>query len=250
MKPAVLQALIFDVDGTMADTEEAHRRAFNLAFRQADLPWQWDRGLYRELLRVSGGKERIRHYWQSVQSDVTPLDGTAMDDTIDQLHAYKTAAYERLVQDGLVQLRPGVQDLIESARAAGLRLAIATTTSPVNISALLRLALGPDWARHFQVIEDASTAPKKKPHPQVYLQTLRHLGLPASTALAIEDSDNGLQAARAAGLATLITPNAYTAHHDFSGATRVVADLRGVDIAQLRDWHALAVPQARAPAAA
>lgn len=248
MKPPVLQALIFDVDGTMADTEEAHRRAFNLAFQQMDLPWHWDRGLYRDLLRVSGGKERIRHYWQQVQADVKPLDGTAMDDTINQLHARKTAAYERLVHDGLVQLRPGVQDLIEAAGHAKLRLAIATTTSPVNIAALLRMALGPDWSRHFQVIEDASTAPTKKPHPQVYLQTLKLLGVAPSQALAFEDSDNGLQAAVAAGLKTIVTPNAYTAHHDFKGATRIVRDLRGVDIALLRDWHAQAYAAAAAHA--
>lgn len=242
-----LQALIFDVDGTMADTEEAHRRAFNLAFKQRDLPWHWDRGLYSELLRVSGGKERIRHYWRTLtEGEPTALDGTAMDDTIEQLHALKTAAYERLVQDGMVQLRPGVQDLIEAARAQQLRLAIATTTSPVNIAALLRMALGADWSHHFQVIEDASTAPKKKPHPQVYQQTLRHLGLPAEAALAFEDSANGLQAARACGLATIVTPNAYTARHDFTGAARVVADLRGVDVPQLRRWHV----QARTPAPA
>lgn len=237
-EPATLQALIFDVDGTMADTEEAHRRAFNLAFDQMGLPWHWDRGLYRDLLKVSGGKERIRHHWQQVQADVKPLDGTALDDTVEQLHALKTAAYERLVHDGLVQLRPGVQHLIEVAEAAKLRLAIATTTSPVNISALLRQALGPDWQHYFQVIEDASTAPLKKPHPQVYLQTLKHLGLPPANVLAFEDSDNGLQAARTAGLKTIVTPNAYTAHHDFVGATRIVPDLRGVDIPMLRNWHA------------
>jgi HAD superfamily hydrolase (TIGR01509 family) len=244
-----LQALIFDVDGTMADTEEAHRRAFNLAFQQMDMPWHWDRGLYRELLGISGGKERIRHHWQQVQGDMKPLDGTAMDDTIDQLHALKTAAYERLVQDGLVQLRPGVQHLIEAAGEARLRLAIATTTSPVNIAALLRLALGPGWAQHFQVIEDASTAPRKKPHPQVYLQTLKHLGLPPNAALAFEDSANGLQAAHAAGLATIVTPNAYTAHHAFDHAARTVPDLRGVDIPMLRHWHARAHAPAPAHAA-
>lgn len=243
MNTPPLKALIFDVDGTMADTEEAHRRAFNLAFQQMDLPWHWDRGLYRDLLQVSGGKERIRHYWRQKQAGVKAIDGTAIEDTVEQLHALKTAAYERLVQDGLVQLRAGVQALIEGAGAAGLRLAIATTTSPVNISALLRQALGPGWQHHFQVIEDASTAPLKKPHPQVYLQTLRHLALPPSQALAFEDSDNGLQAARTAGLKTIVTPNAYTAHHRFDGATRIVPDLRGIDVERLRDWHA----QAHAP---
>jgi beta-phosphoglucomutase-like phosphatase (HAD superfamily) len=130
-----------------------------------------------------------------------------------------------------VQLRPGVLRLIESANQEGLRLAIATTTSPVNIGALLRSAIGPDWRYYFMVIEDASTAPRKKPHPQVYLQTLKRLQLPATECLAFEDSANGLKAA-------LITPNRFTARHDFTGALRVLPSLQSVTVAQLRVWHA------------
>jgi HAD superfamily hydrolase (TIGR01509 family) len=156
------------------------------------------------------------------------------------LHAVKTAAYEQAVRDGAVRLRPGVLELLEQARREGLTLAIATTTSPVNIAALLRTAIGPDWSSYFAVIEDASTAPLKKPHPQVYRQTLQRLGLPAAQCLAFEDSANGLQAARGAGLATIVTPNDFTAHHDFTGALRVLPSLTGVSVAQLRDWHAQA----------
>lgn len=236
-----LKALIFDVDGTLADTEEAHRRAFNEAFAATGLDWHWDRPRYRELLQVSGGKERIRHHWQQVQPDLTALDGQAIDNTIDQIHALKNAAYERLVAQGGVQLRPGVLALIEAARQARLHLAIATTTSPVNVSALLRRALGPDWALRFTVIEDASTAPRKKPHPQVYQQTLQHLGLGPQQAVAFEDSANGLQAAHAAGLATVVTPTAYTAHQDFSQALRVLPDLGDVTVPALQQWHAAAL---------
>ena len=161
-----------------------------------------------------------------------------MQDTINRIHELKTAAYEKAVQDGAVALRPGVLKLIEAAFADGLRLAIATTTSPVNIAALLRSAIGPDWRQYFTVVEDASTAPLKKPHPQVYLQTLQRLQLPARACLALEDSANGLQAALAAGLATIITPNPFTAHHDFKGALRVLDSLRDVNVAHLRAWHA------------
>lgn len=150
------------------------------------------------------------------------------------------------MRQGAVQLRPGVLTLIEQARRAGLRLAIATTTSPVNIAALLRSAMGPDWQLAFDVVEDASTAPRKKPHPQVYVQTLARLGLPAAQCLALEDSANGLRAARAAGLATVITRNAFTAHHDFTGALRVLDDLQDVDLEALRRWHAEAVAAAAA----
>ena len=237
----MLQALIFDVDGTLADTESAHLQAFNAAFAQDGLDWVWDEGLYTELLHVSGGKERIRHYWNSTRAGLVDVAGDGVTDTIARLHESKTAAYEDLVKQGHVQLRPGVLALIESAHRAGLTLAIATTTSPVNISALLRQAIGADWRSLFAVIEDASTAPIKKPHPQVYLQTLQRMGLLAHQCLAFEDSANGLQAARAAGLATLITPTRYTADHHFDGALRVLPDLDGVSVAQLHAWHAQAV---------
>lgn len=237
-----LEALIFDVDGTLADTELAHLAAFNQAFAQEGIGWQWDVPLYTQLLEVSGGKERMLHYWKQVRPDVTDL-GNGVQATIARLHELKTAAYEQAVRDGAVQLRPGVLALIEAAHAEGLRLAIATTTSPVNIVALLRRAIGPDWQRFFTVVEDASTAPRKKPDPMVYQQTLARLALPAAACLAFEDSANGLMAARTAKLATIVTPNDFTAHHDFTGALRALPDLAGVSVAQLREWHAQSQPQ-------
>ena len=237
-----LEALIFDVDGTLADTELAHLAAFNQAFAQEGIGWQWDVPLYTQLLEVSGGKERMLHYWKQVRPDVTDL-GNRVQATIARLHELKTAAYEQAVRDGAVQLRPGVLALIEAAHAEGLRLAIATTTSAVNIVALLRRAIGPDWQRFFTVVEDASTAPRKKPDPMVYQQTLARLAVPAAACLAFEDSANGLMAARTAKLATIVTPNDFTAHHDFTGALRVLPDLAGVSVAQLREWHAQSQPQ-------
>ena len=237
-----LEALIFDVDGTLADTELAHLAAFNQAFAQEGIGWQWDVPLYTQLLEVSGGKERMLHYWRQVRPDVTDL-GNGVQATVARLHELKTAAYEQAVRDGAVQLRPGVLKLIEAAHAEGLRLAIATTTSAVNIVALLRRAIGPDWQRFFTVVEDASTAPRKKPDPMVYQQTLARLAVPAAACLAFEDSANGLMAARTAKLATIVTPNDFTAHHDFTDALRVLPDLAGVSVAQLREWHAQSQPQ-------
>ena len=233
----MLKALIFDVDGTLADTESAHLAAFNHAFAEQGLDWHWDVALYTSLLEISGGKERMLHYWKHVHPDMKDIDGSGLRDTIDHLHALKTASYEAAVQGGAVQLRPGVLALIQQAHQQGLRLAIATTTSPVNIAVLLRNAIGPDWKDFFIVIEDASTAPKKKPHPQVYVQTLARLGLPSVACLALEDSSNGLRAAVAAGLKTIITPNNFTSHHDFTGALRVLPNLEGVSVEQLRTWH-------------
>ncbi len=233
----MLQALIFDVDGTLADTESAHRAAFNHAFAQEGLDWDWDEPLYTQLLDISGGKERIAHYWKHTRGDIVGIDAHALQDTIARLHEIKTAAYEGMVNDGLVTLRPGVLALIESAHAQGLSLAIATTTSPVNIASLLRKSIGPEWRSFFGVVEDASTAPIKKPNPQVYRQTLQRMGMAAEQCMAFEDSSNGLRAAVAAGLATVITPTHFTAHHDFSGAMRLLPDLATTTVTDLRIWH-------------
>jgi len=237
MATGKLQALIFDVDGTLADTESVHLAAFNHAFSELGLGWVWDEAMYTDLLDISGGKERIQHYWQQVNPHVQALNPLALQETIERIHALKTAAYEGAVNEGLVSLRPGVLQLMDEALAQGVQLSIATTTSPVNIAALLRCAVGSDWRLNFTAIGDASTAPLKKPHPQVYLQMLDALRLPASQCLAFEDSSNGLRSATAAGLATVITPTRFTAHHDFSAALRVLPDLAAVDLAQLQAWR-------------
>jgi beta-phosphoglucomutase-like phosphatase (HAD superfamily) len=234
----MLKALIFDVDGTLADTEAVHLRAFNQAFEQEDMGWHWTLAHYTELLAVSGGKERMLHHWRQVNPDLKELDGGAVQATIDRLHEIKTAFYEDAVNLGAAAFRPGVLALMDEARSAGLKLAIATTTSPANIAALLRGPMGADWRENFVAVGDASNAPVKKPHPQVYLKVLADMGLPPADCLAFEDSANGLQAATAAGLTTVITPNPFTAHHDFSGALRVLPDLSAVKLIALREWHA------------
>jgi len=235
----MLHALIFDVDGTLADTETAHLAAFNHAFAEFGLDWHWDEALYTELLHTSGGKERILRYWKTRQPDLKELEAMALTETVNRLHELKTAAYEGAVHGGAVELRPGVLPLIHAALEQGIQLAIATTTSPVNVAALLRRAMGSDWRTHFAAIGDASTAPLKKPHPQVYLHMLQALDLDAAQCLAFEDSSNGLRSAVAAGLATVITPTQFTADHNFDAALRVLPDLGAVDLAQLRRWHAL-----------
>ena len=227
------EALVFDVDGTLAETEEVHRRAFNETFAAFGLDWSWSPEDYRVLLRTTGGKERMLVH-------AARLGVVLDDDLVRRIHRVKTERYGELLARREISLRPGIAALIADARRCGVKLAIATTTSPVNIAALLRTAIGPDWSSYFAVIEDASTAPLKKPHPQVYRQTLQRLGLPAAQCLAFEDSANGLQAARGAGLATIVTPNDFTAHHDVTGALRVLPSLAGVSVAQLRNWHAQA----------
>jgi HAD superfamily hydrolase (TIGR01509 family) len=238
-----LEALIFDVDGTLADTErDGHRIAFNEAFRSAGYDWHWDVPLYGALLSVTGGKERIRHYLE--QFHPQQLEAPDIQTTIADLHKAKTRCYVDMVASGAVPIRPGVARLIAEASAAGLRLAIATTTTPENVTVLLESSLAKGATRWFEVIGAGDVVPAKKPAPDIYHWVLERLGLPASACLAFEDSDNGLRAARGAGLATIVTTNDYTLTHNFEGAAAVLPDL-GVDdaadrvtVARLRDWHA------------
>jgi len=247
----VLRALIFDVDGTLADTErDGHRPAFNAAFHEAGLDWHWDEALYGELLAVTGGKERILHYVSRHRPDFARLPDVA--ERVAALHKAKTRHYTQLAAAGSIPLRPGVARLLHEARAAGLRLAVATTTTPENVSALLVPALGANAMGWFEVIGDGDVVPAKKPAPDIYLWVLERLGLPASACLAFEDSENGLRASLGAGLATVITPCDYaqkgqrscpeeallgcTQGQDFSGAAAVFDSLEGVSMPDLRSW--------------
>lgn len=218
-----LKAFIFDVDGTLADTEEAHRQAFNLAFKQAGLPWHWDYHLYKQLLSVTGGKERIQYFTKDFLPDYQPPENFTQ--IVTDLHAAKTRFYVDLMQSGKVPLRCGVQNLFAAARQAGILLAIATTTTPANITALLESTLGKGAEKQFATIAAGDMVKAKKPAPDVYLLALQQLGLRADECLAFEDSRNGLLSAKGAGLKTLITTNPFTDDHDFSQADLVLDQL-------------------------
>jgi HAD superfamily hydrolase (TIGR01509 family) len=233
-----LQALIFDVDGTLADTErDGHRVAFNQAFAAAGLDWRWDVALYGELLAVTGGKERMRHYLDRYRPDwVRPAD---LDGLIARLHAAKTRVYADLLAQGGIPLRPGVTRLLNEARAAGIRLAIATTTTPENVTALIEHALAPEAVGWFEVIAAGDVVPAKKPAPDIYQYALTQLELKPEVCLAFEDSENGIRASRAAGLTTVVTVNDYTREHDFSDAALVLDQLGEPD----RPFRILASPK-------
>jgi HAD superfamily hydrolase (TIGR01509 family) len=221
-----LRALIFDVDGTLAETEEVHRLAFNTAFEELGIPWTWDRPRYRELLRVTGGKERLALCAGEV--------GRKMSDAeIACIHARKNALYAQFVRDGRAPFLPGVDALIRDAKSAGLKCAVCTTTSRANIEALLVANLGAEGSAFFDAMVCGEDVSKKKPSPEAYLLALRSLGLSAGECLALEDSSNGLKSARAAGIRTIVTPSWYSSGEDFSGALQVRDSLAGFD------WRAL-----------
>ncbi len=256
-----LQAVIFDVDGTLAETErEGHRIAFNRAFAEFDLDWDWTPELYGELLSVTGGKERVRLYIET-----RALEHRARPDLdlwIARLYKRKSEIYSERVRSGAITLRAGVARLIGELQQAGIRLAIATTTAPSNIHSLISANLKKDMLELFEVIGAGDLLISKKPAPDVYQWVLQRLGLPPEACLAIEDSSIGLTAARAARLPTVITVSSYTADENFDGALTVLTGLGEaedpartiaglplagacVDVAQLRAWHrALAATQA------
>lgn len=219
-----LKALLFDVDGTLADTErDGHRVAFNLAFEEAGLDWHWDEALYGKLLSVTGGKERIRHYLDTYNTEFQRPE--ELTDFIRGLHQAKTRFYVQLLAEGRVPLRPGVERLLRSAKEAGLRLAIVTTTTPENVDALLTHTLGKDSLNWFELIAAGDIVPAKKPAGDIYHYTLDKMNLNAAQCLAFEDSFNGLRSACEADLATIVTVNGYTREDDFNGASLVLDHL-------------------------
>lgn len=216
-----LQGLIFDVDGTLANTErDGHRVAFNSAFQEAGLDWYWSVEFYGELLKVAGGKERVIYFLNQYQSGL--IARHKLDDFAAKIHRLKTKYYLQLLNSGKITLRPGTKRLIESAKRSGIRMAIATTTALPNVIALLEKYLDLDW---FEVIAAGDIVAAKKPAPDIYNYVLEKMKIPSQNILVIEDSDNGLIAAKAAALTTIITLNNYTENQDFRQADLVISDL-------------------------
>lgn len=223
-----LRALIFDVDGTLAETEkDGHRVAFNLAFAEKGLPWYWDVDLYGKLVEVGGGKERIRYYISHYQPSFTP--DQPLEEFIKELHSLKSRYYRQILENHSLPLRIGVRRLIGEARGEGVKLAVASTASEENVTALLETLL-PQEKEWFEVIAAGDMVANKKPSPDIYLLALEKLHLPPQQCLAIEDTQQGLKAAVAAGLKTVITVSQYSQGEDFEEAILVLNHLGEPDL--------------------
>ena len=231
-----MKALIFDVDGTLADTEDAHRQAFNDAFAKAGYDWNWDQKLYKHLLKVTGGKQRIRFFLED--HDPEFLKRADIDELIPALHKSKTDFYVARLQNGQVPLRPGIEALIRECRERSMTFAIATTTTPVNVEALLKANLGEESLGWFACIGDGGVVPVLKPEPDVYNWVLEKLGLSAHETLALEDSRNGLVACERAQVPCLIVTNDYTQGQDLGGCLAEWETYEGVDLDKLIALHA------------
>jgi len=234
----MVQALIFDCDGVLADTERyGHLPAFNATFEQFGLrsaggrqpagePVRWSDEEYRELVSIGGGKERMATLLSDdfTATNLLPTDADGRRDTLASWHAYKTARYKELVMGGALPGRPGIRRLVTEAHAVGWKLAVASTSAEPSVRAVLEYAVGPELAAEFGVYA-GDIVSAKKPAPDIYLAALDGLGVDASEAVAVEDSGIGLRSALAAGLTTLVTASTYTGDDDFTGAALVVDSL-------------------------
>jgi HAD superfamily hydrolase (TIGR01509 family) len=217
-----LRALIFDVDGTLADTEEVHRRAFNAAFAEHGLTWNWGRRVYGDLLKTAGGKERMVEFVNRLR--LPPTEKEKIVEIVPALHRAKTIHYGRLLASG-VELRPGIARLLVEAREAGLKLAVATTTAVANVDCLVNAACGTEANYLFDVIAVGDVVSRKKPSPDIYHHALACLDMPAGACIAFEDSAIGLRAAKEAGLFTVVTPTEWTRRDDLKRADVRLDDL-------------------------
>jgi HAD superfamily hydrolase (TIGR01509 family) len=222
-----VSALIFDCDGVLADTErDGHLRSFNETFEFFDLPVRWSADDYAEKLKIGGGKERLKSLLTPdfIADAQLSDDAAAQSEAIAAWHKHKTDVYTSLVEQGVMPGRPGIARIVREAHAAGWTLAVASTSHERSVRAVLTHAVGDELAASFAVFA-GDVVPKKKPAPDIYVLALRELGLSTDDVIVIEDSQNGLEAAVAADLRTVVTVSSFTRDEDFSGASLVVTSL-------------------------
>jgi HAD superfamily hydrolase (TIGR01509 family) len=227
-----VNALVFDCDGVLADTErDGHRVAFNQMFREFGIPIEWSEDTYAEKIKIGGGKERMAAELTPdfVRSNGLPTDPDGQAAEVARWHRRKTEIYTAMVAGGRLPPRPGIRRVIMEAQDAGWALAVASTSAEPSVRAILEHAVGPERASRFDVLLAGDVVPKKKPAPDIYLLALERLAAQPAEVLVVEDSRNGLLAATGAGLRCVMTVNGYTEHEDASEAVLVVSSLGDPD---------------------
>jgi len=225
LQAAALEAILFDCDGVLADTErDGHRLAFNVAFANSGIEEEWGVERYGKLLEVGGGKERMTAHWNEISWPSQIPDDEGRADKIMGLHLAKTDIFMDLITEGKIPLRPGVLRLVDEAIANNVRLAVCSTSNEKAVANLVSTLMGPERASKFQIFA-GDMVKKKKPAPDVYLMAVEEMGLDKSRCAIVEDSHIGVGAAVAAGISCLVTKSSYTAEEDFTGAKMIVEEL-------------------------
>lgn len=218
-----MEALVFDCDGVLVDTErDGHRVAFNQAFAAKRLEVEWSTGAYGELLQVAGGKERMRHYFET---HGWPADAGDHDGFVMELHRLKTDLFMQIIESGHLPLRSGVARVVDEAIAAGVKLAVCSTSNERAVHLIVDRMLGRERSARFVAILAGDVVANKKPAPDIYNLVKDRLGIGAFGCMVVEDSRNGLLAAKAAGMHCVITKSGYTGGEDFGGADAVYDEL-------------------------
>lgn len=221
-----IKAVFFDQDGVIIDTErDGHRVSFNMTFKEFGFTDEWDVEYYHELLQVGGGKERMKHHWKT-KGFSKPIGEDEIDNLVKDMHKRKTALFVELIETGKLPLRPGIHRFMKEAMDAGLKIAVTTTSNEQAARAITEKVLSDI---KFEIVLAGDVVSKKKPDPEIYNLALSKLDLTPDEAFVVEDSKNGLAAAKAAGLKTIVTTNHYTEREDVSKGDVVVSCLGDPD---------------------
>jgi HAD superfamily hydrolase (TIGR01509 family) len=217
-----LRAILFDMDGTIVDTEkDGHRVAFNMAFAQHGLKAEWDVDLYHNLLQISGGKERMKFWFENSGKEWLPPE-IPIDGFIQQLHQLKTTIFISLIENGKLPLRPGIKRIMQEANESGILVGICSTSNEKSVNTIANTLLE---GIKIDLILAGDVVTRKKPDPEIYLLALQKTGLAAEEVIVVEDSENGLISAKEAGIKVLVTVNEYTKNENLDRADAVVSSL-------------------------
>eukprot|EP00898_Chlorokybus_atmophyticus_P004484 jgi/Chlat1/5036/Chrsp329S04917 len=245
------QALIFDCDGVILESEDLHRRAYNDAFKHFDVvcpegyrnpstgATEWTEDFYDDLQnRVGGGKPKMRWYfssygWPTSKAGPAPTTQEQQDSLIDLLQDWKTSRYQQIIAGGEVQARPGIVQLIDEAFEKGVKVAVCSAATKSSVIFVLSNLLGQDRFNRLDCFLAGDDVDKKKPDPKIYKVAAKHLGVDPASCVVVEDSLIGLQAAKGAGMRCVITYTSSTRNQDFSPADLVLPEIGNTRLSEL-----------------